>query len=426
MDYPKIRYIEASQVTLDGQNLISLRDPENLSGNMLFVLPEATYAISLFDGNHSLEEIQSKFAERFGVEVSQDEIRELISRLDENYLLENENYHNFMSKLTEEFRRAKVRQCSHAGLSYPEDGAALKSSIDKYFNLADESHPINSPNGKVTGIVSPHIDYARGGKAYALAYRELRGIATKGPLTFVILGTSHYARAENPFIMTKKSFKTPFGEIAVNTEFVDEIAGSMSWDVYEGEISHRQEHSIEFQVVFLQYLFGAAENIRIVPVLCNSFQRLVEEGKSPSADERVSLFLKKLREMISERGDTKKGGNKGDNNRSDWGTIITIVSADMAHFGPKFGDPDPVNEDTLEWIKSRDMRTLSYTERIDSEGFYKSIEEEKDKRKICGLAPIYALLYSTTAKSAKVLHYEQALEPDTGSVVSFASLGIYD
>ncbi len=69
--------------------------------------------------------------------------------------------------------------------------------------------------------------------------------------------------------------------------------------------------------------------------------------------------------------------------------------------------------------------SLSCTENIDAEGFFKSLQEERDKRKICGLSPIYALLSTVKAQKGKLLDYDQALEPDTGSVVSFASVGFY-
>ena len=62
---------------------------------------------------------------------------------------------------------------------------------------------------------------------------------------------------------------------------------------------------------------------------------------------------------------------------------------------------------------------------MDAEGFYRSVEAEKDWRKICGLSPIYALLSTMEAKKGILFDYDQALEPDTGSVVSFASMGFY-
>jgi hypothetical protein len=47
MDYPKLRYVEAFPVEIQKQKLICLRDPQNLSGKMLFVSSEALFIISL-------------------------------------------------------------------------------------------------------------------------------------------------------------------------------------------------------------------------------------------------------------------------------------------------------------------------------------------------------------------------------------------
>ena len=107
------------------------------------------------------------------------------------------------------------------------------------------------------------------------------------------------------------------------------------------------------------------------------------------------------------------------------GSVLIIAGVDMAHVGPKFGDPDPVDSNTISWIEQRDILTLSYAENIDAEGFYKSVEEEKDKRKICGLSSIYSLLNVIDADRGKVLSYDKAHEPDTGSVVTFASAAFY-
>ena len=129
----------------------------------------------------------------------------------------------------------------------------------------------------------------------------------------------------------------------------------------------------------------------------------------PVQDNKVSVFLKQVRQCIS------KLGNKA----------VVIAGADLAHVGLKFGDEESVDEATLNWIKRRDMLSIKYSENLDAEGFYRSVEEEKDKRKICGLSPIYALLNTVNAKAGRMLDYGQALEPDTGSVVSYTSIAFY-
>jgi AmmeMemoRadiSam system protein B len=407
MSNPKLRYVEAFPVEVQGQKLVCLRDPQNLSGKMLFVSPHTLFILSLFDGKHSILDIQENFMRRFGSLIFRDEIQGLIKQLDEALMLDSENYRNFKKRLEEEFKNSRVRESSHAGLSYPYEASELKDWISGFFEKAEQSHPPKSDLGEIRGLISPHIDFRRGGRSYAVAYRELMNMYDAE--IFIIFGTSHYADVENPFILTQKNFKTPFGEAETDTEVVERLASRCDWDLFDGEIAHRTEHSIEFQVVFLQYLFKDRKKFKIVPILCNSFFRMIQDGNSPRENEKVATFLDAIRETVSTL-----------NNRA-----FIIAGADLAHVGLKFGDPQPVTQSTLRWIKERDLFSLSFTENLDAEGFYKSVEEEKDRRKICGLSPIYALISTINAEKGELLDYDQALEPDTGSVVSFASVGFY-
>lgn len=407
MDYPKLNNIEAFPVEYQGQKLICLRDPRNIKGNALFVSPTTLFIIQHFDGKHSIVDIQKSYMERFRSILFTDDIKKLIRQLDDSLLLQSERYLAHQRSIREEFEGSILRDSSHAGLSYPREREELGKWLDSFFENASQLRPSSSENGRIAGLISPHIDFKRGGRSYAFAYREL--IDHTEADVFIIFGTSHYAEVENPFLLTRKNFKTPFGEVQTDVELVERLTTSCDWDLFEGEMAHITEHSIEFQIVFLQYLFGNRKQLKILPILCNSFQRMIQNGHSPEDDPKVSTFLKSINEIIKTLGDR----------------VFIIAGADLAHVGQKFGDPWPVNESTLRWIKERDLLSLSYTEQINADGFYRSIEEEKDRRKICGLSPIYSLLSTIDAKNGKLIDYDQALEPDTGSVVSFASVGFY-
>lgn len=71
------------------------------------------------------------------------------------------------------------------------------------------------------------------------------------------------------------------------------------------------------------------------------------------------------------------------------------------------------------------MRSLSHGEKLDAEGCYNSVEEEKDKREVCGLSPIYTMLSVAEATEGRVLDNAQAHEPEAGSVVTYASMSFY-
>jgi AmmeMemoRadiSam system protein B len=407
MDYPKLNNIEAFPVEYRGQKLICLRDPRNIKGNALFVSPTTLFIIQHFDGKHSIVDIQKSYMERFRSILFRDDITNLIKQLDESLLLQSENYQRHQERIREEFEKSIFREPSHAGLSYPSDREELVKWFDGFLDNANRLQPTASENGRITGLISPHIDFKRGGTSYALAYKEL--IDHTEADVFIIFGTSHYAEVNNPFLLTKKHFKSPFGEVETDFKLVEMLEKSRDWNPFEGEVAHITEHSIEFQVVFLQYLFRNRRQFKILPILCNSFQRLIQNGGSPTNDVKVSSFLKLIREIITTLGDK----------------VFVIAGADLAHVGQKFGDSEPVNESTLRWIKERDLVSLSFTEQINADGFYRSVEEEKDRRKICGLSPIYSLLSTINAKKGELIDYDQALEPDTGSVVSFASVGFY-
>lgn len=407
MDYPKLNNIEAFPVEYRGQNLICLRDPRNINGNALFVSPTTLFIIQHFDGKHSIADIQKSYMERFRSILFKDDITKLICQLDESLFLYSERYLAHQRQIKEEFDSSIFREPSHAGLSYPREREELVKWLDRIIEDAAQPRPADSEKGKITGIVSPHIDFRRGGHLYGLAYNEL--IDHTEADVFIIFGTSHYAEVENPFLLTKKNFKSPFGEVETDGALIERLAKSCDWDLFEGEIAHITEHSIEFQVVYLQYLLGNRKQFKILPILCNSFQRMIKNGYSPQDDAKISTFLKSVKEIVSDLGDR----------------VFLIAGADLAHVGQKFGDAESVNNSTLRWIKERDLLSLSYAEKIDAEGFYRSVEEEKDRRKICGLSPIYSILSTINAKNGKLIDYDQALEPDTGSVVSFASVGFY-
>jgi hypothetical protein len=406
-EYPKLRYVEVIPAEIGGERILCLRDPQSLSENILAVPIETLRILSLFDGTKTVRDIQSLVMERFGELVMSDDIENLIRQLDEALFLESENFRDYKNSIESRFRESDARDSSHAGLAYPDDPRELDRWFKAFFNRAEESAPREEEPGKLRGLISPHIDYRRGGVSYALAYREL--LQENEADTFVIFGTSHYAEVENPFILTRKNFRTPLGEADTDREIIGKLESACGWDLYEGEISHRTEHSIEFQVAFLQHIMNRKKKFRIVPILCNSFYRLVREGRSPGEDETITRFLGAVAGIVKDMGDS----------------VFIIAGADMAHVGLKFGDKEPVNDLTLSTIRERDMLSLSFGERMDAEGFYRSVEEEKDWRKVCGLSPIYATLATIDARRGKLLDYGQAIEPDTGSVVSYASMGFY-
>jgi AmmeMemoRadiSam system protein B len=398
---PRLRHVDVFPVRGEqGEQSFGIRDPRNLTDKVLHLRAEAAYALQFFDGGHTLPEIQAAYREKYRVEFPLELLEQFCQLLDEGYFLAGENFERHYRELTDAFHRSPVREAFHAGVSYDEDPALLKEGLEQLFAVpAGPGQPGEpDPGRQVPGIVVPHIDLRLGGHAYAWAYKELAEADT--PELFIILGTGHTG-AGNPYVLTRKSFRTPLGEVPAETELVSRLHALSGGDLFADELLHRSEHTIEFQVLFIQKLFGNA--IPIVPVLCSFSHESTEHGDTGDSIER---FIEALRTVIS------KDGRR----------ICLIASADLAHVGPRYGDAAGFEGEELEEVKRRDREMLRYVEEVDAEGFRAYLEQEGDRRRICGFSPIYTMLRSMRAERGRLVAHDHGEMDPIGSVCSFASV----
>jgi len=345
---------------------------------------------------------------RFGDFLFREKIEEIIGQLEENLFLEGDRFQEAWRQKEEFFKRTPVREAAFAGKSYEEDPDRLRVQLEGYFGgsegpgLPEEKEDMNG----LKGVVAPHIDFQRGGFCYAFAHREIK---ERDPCrSFIILGTAH-APMEHPFCLTRKDFVTPLGTLNADQELIDAIASRCSFDLFQDEGAHRSEHSIEFQCIFLRYLYPEPVPLKIIPILSGSFHEVIEKGISPMEFKPIGEFIESLRESVSSVGER----------------VCYVASADLAHVGHQFGDREGMREYGLRILAQEDEEMLGYAERMDGEGFFSSISKERDRRRICGLPAIYTMLKVLEAKEGKLLKYGQAFTPETQSVVSFASMAFY-
>lgn len=405
MDYPKLRRIDAFPFENSGQKVIALRDPTRLDDKVLVVSYPVFFVVSLFDGTRSLNEIKAEYMRRYGEILYSERLDEIISYLDEQYLLESERYAQYHRQLEEEFRLAEKRVSAFAGKSYESDLNKLNHQIEQFFTGPGGPGSLSqNPQGDmVKGLIAPHIDFQRGGPCYAWAYKELA--ESIQPDLFVLLGTVH-SPTDFPFVLTSKKFATPWGEVETDAEIVAALAEKLSFNPFQDELVHKTEHTIEFQLVFLDYLFHDKKKFKILPVLCGSFHDIMAQGNTPQDKPYLHEFIAALRDLID---------------KVPYRTCC-IASADLAHVGLRFGDSAAPSNASLKEIERKDKEMLSHVERLDADAFYASIAGEKDARKICGLPPMYSLLRLIDAKEGKVLNYQQSVEAEAGSVVTFTSM----
>jgi AmmeMemoRadiSam system protein B len=104
--------------------------------------------------------------------------------------------------------------------------------------------------------------------------------------------------------------------------------------------------------------------------------------------------------------------------------VLIIAGVDFAHVGKKFGDSFSADEKVAQWVKQEDLALIENIKRGDPDGFFADIVKDRDARKICGLSPMYTQLELLRDHPARLLMHDIAMEPQTESAVSFASLAI--
>lgn len=402
LEKPKLRNLNIFPIEMNGRRMICLQDPLHFTENPVFVPENAFFIVSLFDGEHSVLDIQEQFMRRYGTLIMSDQIRKIINDLDANLMLESERFEEYKRYAEEDFANSTIRLSAFADKAYESDPELLKEQLKSYFTHPEgpgEPNPQN--NGNVRGIIAPHIDLQRGGICYAWAYKEIAEHSDAD--LFIIFGTSH-TNSRNPFIVTKKDFQTPLGILSTDKDFVQAVERKCSFNIYEDELIHKYEHSIEFQTVFLQYLLGEIRDFQIVPILCSPF--ILEDGKLPTDTVEIAEFISILKNSISE---SEK-------------TACFISGADLSHVGKRFGDNITISSGLLDHIETKDLQSLKYVENLDADGFFRSIQEENNDRKICGLSAIYTMLKVMDANRGQLIKYYQSPEYNTDSVVTFASL----
>jgi MEMO1 family protein len=375
-----------------------IRDPFRYSDATLIIPPALVASLEFFDGDHNELDLRSFLVQLTGDLDVTALMQHLTDTLSKAGFLEDETFAQLKDEAERHFAEAPLREPSHAGSGYPEDLKELSTTFAGYMNGATAGLTSHRP----IAIAAPHVSPFGGVEAYRAAYASLT--AEDADRTFVILGTSHYG-APNRFGITRKPFVTPFGETLTDLGLVDHIAHEAASGVLLEDYCHAVEHSIEFQVVFLQHLFGP--RIRIVPILCGSFARSIYHGGLPDDDETVRRTLGVLGELAAKQGDR----------------LLWVLGVDMAHMGRRYGDSFEAKAGRLEMeeVARRDRDRIQRMENADARGFWDLVQENRDDLKWCGSAPFYTFLKAVPQARATLLQYQQ-WNIDEHSVVSFAGL----
>jgi len=391
-DCPRLRAGVAAARDAADPHVIVLYDELRISRQIVRISPREFTWLQWFDGTNSLGDVRSLAmpAESCGVDL----LEALVAKLEEATFLDGPTFRQVFT--------APVREPSCIGC-YEGEAAALRKQLAGYFaNCGTAKQLKYRKRDRLRALLAPHIDYGRGQESYAWAYRDLPALTDAS--LFVIVGTSHYSGER--FSLTRQDFRTPLGVAPVDQPFVDRIVEHYGEGLFHDPLAHIPEHSIELEVVWLQYLFEDLRAIRIVPLLVGSFHDCIQMRRDPATVPDIARMVQTLERAEAAAGEP----------------ICYIISGDLAHIGPKFGDPDPVAEPFLKRSQSMDEEILAAAERADSSAYFRVIEGEKDARRICGLPPTWTVLQAARPASGRLLHYGRYVHPKGHESVSFASM----
>jgi len=403
-EYPRLRRLMILPVRDGERELLLVNDPLGIMKGQPVLGIESLAILQLLDGTVSMQDIRTAvMRESKDLRVG-NMITDFVAQLDELLMLESPRFERALAAARADYHALEIRPAALEGNSYPEAREELEAFLDGHFAQAAadrESQGAPAATALPRAILSPHLDPRREGALMARAFLELPE-RVPGPVRFVIFGTGHQL-AGDFCALTRKHFQTPLGKAACDTAFVDRVARDLGENAYRSELAHRDEHSIEFQVLYLQRRMGGTP-FTIVPILCGGFYELLDDGREPRKDPAVEGLVTAVRAAEAELG----------------GATVYVAGVDLSHVGPRFGDPR-VDDAMRAEVRRVDESAIAAATAADADGWFRTIAEQDDATRICGFAPTYAMLRCAQPPAGRSLGYAMSDEPDT-SFVSVAAM----
>ena len=265
-----------------------------------------------------------------------------------------------------------MRAPAVAGHFYPSNKKELERMLTSFF---DKSKKEVKEKENVIGIVAPHAGYIYSGLTAAYAYASLPKNLKK---TVVIIGPNHTGYGSEVSVYPSGKWKTPLGEIEVDSEFVKELLKYCKF-AEEDEAAHIYEHSIEVQLPFLQFLYG--NEFKIVPI-CLMNQSL------EVAECLANALIKSGKDFL------------------------VVASSDLNHY------------ESYDITQRKDMELINAIISLDLKKFYKILKILNVSA--CGYGAIATLMSLTKKLNGKIelLRHSTSAETnrDYSSVVGYSSL----
>jgi MEMO1 family protein len=278
----------------------------------------------------------------------------------------------------------RIRPPAVAGSFYPAGSEELTRLLDECF----VSSPLGpqgarSSSESLLGGMVPHAGYIYSGPCAAHLYAQL----DSGIERVILLGVNHRGRGHKAALSPAAFWQTPLGRVELDREFNDSLAGRLGF-LTADERAHRDEHSIEVQLPFLQKVVG---EYTLAPISLSdlSLEECAELGRA-----------------IAENCSKPTGSRK---------KTVLLASSDLSHY------LSPQETEEL------DALALEKVLALDPAALFNVVEQENIS--MCGVVPTVALLFAANALGATRAHLlKHCHSGDTTrmrQVVGYASVAIH-
>ncbi len=271
-----------------------------------------------------------------------------------------------------------LRQPAVAGYFYQGSPSALRDQVERF--VEPEAKKV-----KALGIVSPHAGLVYSGSVAGAVYSRI-----ELPGTFVLIGPNHTGLGAPVSLMAKGSWETPLGAVRINEDLAAAVL-SKSRRIHDDSIAHLQEHSLEVQLPFIQYL---KKEFTIVPIqmMDTRLETCIEVGNAVASA---------IAECGVRSAEFKKEG------------VLLVASSDMSHYV------------SAETAKKKDHAAIKRILDLDAQGLFYTVRDEGIS--MCGYGPVVAMLTACKilgATKAELVKYTNSGEVsgDYDQVVGYAGI----
>jgi AmmeMemoRadiSam system protein B len=391
--------IDLLPVRLEGRDAILIRDPLGIAAPNTALTAEVAPYLPLFNGSSTMGDLQIVMMRHQGGSlVFQSDAERIVLELSRLGILQTEEYRDAKRRIVREFSEMPERAAALAGTSYPDDPGALTVLLDRILSLPESSS--GGLSGDPCALATPHIDLRVAERTYAAAYQSIRDLS---PSAILLLGTGH-SLGETRYCVSAKTFTTPLGRVPADRKATSRIRTAAGKALAPDDFAHRSEHSLEFQILFLQRIFPM-EEVPILPVLCGQMDDLFGKVRSPLEEPGIASFIEAVSAWLSESPGKK----------------LIVAGVDLCHVGPKFGDHQTGR--SLETaFRAFDGEILDALTAGDASSFFQAGARARNRYRICGFSALWTLLAVLPGTFGKVLDYDVWHEEPTRSAVSFAAV----